>query len=755
MVVDDYEGGAMRIPSCVLILPALAILGAVACSDPTSPENAGTVRIIVAVAGLDPDPDGFQVSVDGGTPMTITPPDTATIQLHMGHHTVTVSGLSANCGLNGSDTRSIAVNSAETVDVLVVVNCTALTGVIEVRTETTGLDLDPTGYMVRLETGAPQVVSANGVIRFPVVPGGSHQVDISGLEPNCSTGGAGPVDVTVEVGGLVRDTARVVIGVSCTALTGVIEVRSATTGPDQSGFEAGLDVEASQDILANGVYHFDSVPGGAHSLGFGGFAPNCTPAGLNPRQVDVAIGGPVRDTVRVTVEVTCTATTGVVQIQTSTTGFDQDPDGFKVSVDAGPEVSLPSNGVVRVAGLGGGNHTLTFSGYAPNCSAAGPNPVQVSLTVGGAVQDTALVTLNVTCTATTGVIRVRESTTGPYHDPSYLVSVDGGLATSLLTGAVVDFPGLLPGSHSVALSDVAPTCTVTSPNPVVVTAVVGDTVEVVFDISCSAAPSTGAQLVFTTTGNSRDSSYHLGVWTDCYYCETTYFDGSVAANGAVVLSLPPGPYIYVVDDVASNCVGPSYGGFTTIDQQLTTVALNYDCAPMGTIVVSPSVTGPDPDSTFYVTVDGVYRAYISDGGSVSLPTLVGSRQVGLEAVATNCAVTGPNPVPVPVANDSTTHVAFPVSCQANPLLQVTVTTTGPNAPASYLVGVDPEYYWYTYQHTAGIPANGGVSLALLPGSHYVTLDQVPLNCVVTSPNNVTVTMTLGIATNLAFTVVCH
>jgi hypothetical protein len=32
---------------------------------------------------------------------------------------------------------------------------------------------------------------------------------------------------------------------------------------------------------------------------------------------------------------------------------------------------------------------------------------------------------------------------------------------------------------------------------------------------------------------------------------------------------------------------------------------------------------------------------------------------------------------------------------------------------------------------------------------------VPLNCSVTSPNNVTVTMTLGVVTTVAFAVTCH
>ena len=111
-------------------------------------------------------------------------------------------------------------------------------------------------------------------------------------------------------------------------------------------------------------------------------------------------------------------------------------------------------------------------------------------------------------------------------------------------------------------------------------------------------------------------------------------------------------------------------------------------------------------------------------------------------------------VAVTVDSAATTNVNFLVTCVANPTLQVTVTTTGPNAPASYLVGVDPDYY-YGYSYSATIAPNGGASTKLPPGSHTVTLDQVPANCTVTSQNNVTVNMILGVTTPLAFAVTCH
>ena len=97
---------------------------------------------------------------------------------------------------------------------------------------------------------------------------------------------------------------------------------------------------------------------------------------------------------------------------------------------------------------------------------------------------------------------------------------------------------------------------------------------------------------------------------------------------------------------------------------------------------------------------------------------------------------------------------FSVTCVANPVLRVTVTTTGTGIPANYWVGVDYDYY-YGYVYAASIPSNGTTSFSLEYGTHLVSLYQVPLNCSVTSPNNVAVNVPAGSTTNLAFTVVCH
>jgi hypothetical protein len=81
-----------------------------------------------------------------------------------------------------------------------------------------------------------------------------------------------------------------------------------------------------------------------------------------------------------------------------------------------------------------------------------------------------------------------------------------------------------------------------------------------------------------------------------------------------------------------------------------------------------------------------------------------------------------------------------------------VATTGPNAPASYTLGVYP--YWGASLYSTPISSNGTATLILPPGIQTVLL-VVPPNCTVSSRNNVSVTLLPGATTDLGFTVTCQ
>ena len=194
--------------------------------------------------------------------------------------------------------------------------------------------------------------------------------------------------------------------------------------------------------------------------------------------------------------------------------------------------------------------------------------------------------------------------------------------------------------------------------------------------------------------------------------------------------------------------------FNVTSQHVTSVPLAYTCAPSGTVVVGVQASGVDVQTNFAFVVDGTSTFAIATAGTVSIVLPIGTHSIALSQLAGNCTVAAPNPVSVTVSNGATTNVSFSVTCLANPILRVTVETTGSNAPAAFLVGVDPSYH-YGYLYTSSVPPNGAVSITLPSGGHIVALDQVPLNCSVTSPNNVSVTTPPAMTTDVAFTVSCH
>jgi hypothetical protein len=644
----------MRVAHSLIILGALAVLG---CGTDSSGLGTGAVRVELGLGGVDLDPDGFFVTVDGGTTVDIPSAGSATVDVDAGPHEVVLGGLASNCLPSGTGTRTVTVNPPDTADVAFTINCVAVTGVVKVQATFAGLSPDTNGYQVRLDDGAPTLLMPTGTAVFPGVSGGSHSVDLGDVAANCSPSGSSHADVMVPVGGMARDTGRV------------------------------------------------------------------------------------------TFHVTCTSTSGWVRVSAVATGTNPDPSVL-VLIDNGVPLPLATGVGAIVTYLPPGNHLVQLSGIAPNCGVMGANPVNAMVVTG----DTTDVAFSLACAATS--IQVTTVTTGVNPDTTFQVAVDGAPAIPITSGVSVVVGGLAPGMHSVFLSDVASNCGLSEPNPTPVTTIPDDTIAVVFHVNCSASPQSGVNFVFGTTGTSLDTLYHLTVFGGCgYYCYTPILDQDVPANGVVYADLPAGYYEFQVSGIASNCTGNNYGYFNITPGHLTTVGVAFQCATYGSVLVGLQASGVDIPSNFSVFVDGTSRGYVGPGGAVSIPLQVGTHSVYLNG-AGNCTVAGPNPLSVTVDSAAATHVDFTATCVANPTLQVSVTTTGPNAPGSYLVGVDPDYY-YGYSYTFAVPSTGTASIRLLPASHIVTLDNVPLNCTVTSPNNVTVTMTLGMTTNLAFTVTCH
>lgn len=90
------------------------------------------------------------------------------------------------------------------------------TGALEIRTSTTGDDLDPNGYTISIDNAERRSVGLNGTIIFPGLPAKRHQVSLGGIASNCSTSGNETRTVTVRL----RDTTSTRFRISCVASGG-------------------------------------------------------------------------------------------------------------------------------------------------------------------------------------------------------------------------------------------------------------------------------------------------------------------------------------------------------------------------------------------------------------------------------------------------------------------------------------------------------------------------------------------------------
>ncbi|NIN70962.1 MAG: hypothetical protein GTO46_03285, partial [Gemmatimonadetes bacterium] len=152
------------------------------------------------------------------------------------------------------------------------------------------------------------------------------------------------------------------------------------------------------------------------------------------------------------------APTGSIQVATSTTGDDLDPDGYTCSVDSGAHSrAIGTNDTETIGDLATGEHTvgLVETSIADNCTVSGDNPRTVTVQA----DQTAEVTFDLTCAPLTGAIEVTTVTVGDTLDPDgYTVTVDDATGEAIAINGSVTILAVEPGDHSVELDGVAKNC---------------------------------------------------------------------------------------------------------------------------------------------------------------------------------------------------------------------------------------------------------------------------------------------------------
>jgi hypothetical protein len=369
-----------------------------------------------------------------------------------------------------------------------------------------------------------------------------------------------------------------------------VAIRTVGGDLDLDGYALTIDGEVQPPVGANETVVV-TVSAGPHDVTLDGVAENCFVDGAALRSVSVTVG----DTTQVTYAVTCGATG--VRVTASTTGGDQDPDGYQVSIDAEDPEPLGALGSVIVTRLTPGPHTVTLDGLSSNCSVSDDNPRAVVVTVG----EITPVSFDVTCVAVTGVLAVSAATTGIDLDDAFLMQVAGQPPQSLPANGTVVLAGLTPGNASVSLTDVSTNCAVVGQNPRTVTIAAGDTVQAAFQAGCGAV--TGViEVTAATSGADYD--------TDGYTIQLD-LGGSLELGvnaGVTYASLDGGEHVLTLEGIADNCtvsgsnprtVSVSIGG-TTRD----TVRTPFEITCARTWALAYEHVGSDPPTIHVSNADG-------------------------------------------------------------------------------------------------------------------------------------------------------
>ena len=264
----------------------------VTCTPPQP--GSGSIQLIINTTGPDPDPDGYTATLDGTTPIPVPATGSATFpSVAAGTHTVTLSGLAANCTASDGGSASATVSAGAASQVSFTVICTAIlpsTGTLRITTSTAGPDPDADGYEFAVDGEQAQAIDVNGQVELPNTPAGTHTVVLSNVASNCSADNAAET-ATVAAGA----TATVAFTISCTAIpptVGSIHVTTSTTGsnPDANGYQFTIDGGAAQAIGASGEATVNNALAGSHSVVLSDVASNCTVTGGATKTVTVAGG---------------------------------------------------------------------------------------------------------------------------------------------------------------------------------------------------------------------------------------------------------------------------------------------------------------------------------------------------------------------------------------------------------------------------------------------------------------------------------
>jgi hypothetical protein len=657
----------------------------------------GSIRVTTQTTGTNP-PAGYTLSIDGAAGQSIGASATLTVEnVQPGSRTVLLSGIPQHCSVtNGANPRTVDVVAGATAEVAFELLCGPTTGSIRVTTQTTGIN-PPTGYTLSVDGAAGQSIGASATLTVENVQPGSRTVLLSGIPQHCSVAnGANPRTVDVTAGA----TAEVTFEVLCSPTTGSIRVTTQTTGINPpTGYTLSVDGAAGQSIGASATLTVENVQPGSRTVLLSGIPQHCSVTnGANPRNVDVVAGA----TAEVAFELLCSPTTGSIRVTTQTTGTNP-PTDYTLSVDGAAGQSIGASATLTVENVQPGSRTVLLSGIPQHCSVTnGANPRPVEVVAGQTAQINFEITCStepppdvagawtynatnltgdgLTCTVANMALNLVQSGStfsgqtsggtldcggGPQALPAYPV-LNGRLdAPTSVSFDIVD-PQVWRNVGTISENGMSGTVTLRVQDQAGTTYTLSGTFS-----AQRGGPSTGSIRVTTqTTGQVPGGSYTVTAAGQ---------SRSIGPNATETFSnVSTGPQTVQLSAVPANCTisGGATRPVSVTVGQTAEVTYQVACsAPTGSIQVSTQTTGPNPPSTYTVSVDGGAGQSIGANGTLTIAgQQPGTRNVLLSGIPSHCSVTnGANPRPVAVTAGQTAQTTFQISCSAgSPFAQVLV-----------------------------------------------------------------------------------
>ena len=383
-------GGGYTLPVDITSAATTAVTLPVFCGPIAVPEAAPvSLRIRTTTSGPAPDPDGFTLTVNGAGAGHLGTSDEMLVEdgpVKPGTNVAALGDVAPNCTASGGGTASTKVTPGTTGLIEFTISCVAIqdagpTGSVRVAVTTTGEDLDPDGYRLKVGSGDTPVGSNETVTVSGLAPG-LASLSLDGVAANCSVQGALPITVAVSV----NATTDAAFTVTCEGNAG-IDLTTHTTGTelDLDGYRIIVDGLDKGPIGANATVHVGGLIAGPHTILLDGIASNCSVGGTYPAQPELAAGA----TGAIGFDVSCIAAKdlGAVQVKLAGQGK-KNPGAFQVILDGVLRGTTDANGELSISPVFPGDHLVELAGLGESCKWVGQYPRQIKVNKGGAARET-------------------------------------------------------------------------------------------------------------------------------------------------------------------------------------------------------------------------------------------------------------------------------------------------------------------------------------------------------------------------------